>query len=41
MNLPGKGKSRKIQNTLSQQMEKASSDLDFEKAAIMRDKINL
>ena len=34
-----KGKSRKIQNTLSQQMEKASSDLDFEKAAIMRDKI--
>ncbi len=34
-----KGKSRKIQRTLSFQMEKASEDLDFEKAAIMRDKI--
>ena len=34
-----KGKSRKIQKTLSQQMEEASNDLDFEKAAIMRDKI--
>ena len=34
-----KGKSRKIQKTLSHQMEKASEELDFEKAAIMRDKI--
>ena len=34
-----KGKSRKIQKTLSQQMENASDELDFEKAAIMRDKI--
>ena len=34
-----KGKSRKIQKTLSQQMEKASDELDFEKATIMRDKI--
>ena len=34
-----KGKSRKIQTTLSLQMEKASGDLDFEKAAIIRDKI--
>ncbi len=34
-----KGKSRKIQKTLSQQMEEASAELDFEKAAIMRDKI--
>ncbi len=34
-----KGKSRKIQKTLSQQMEEASEELDFEKAAIMRDKI--
>ncbi len=34
-----KGKSRKIQKTLSQQMEDASEELDFEKAAIMRDKI--
>ena len=34
-----KGKSRKIQKTLSQQMEYASEELDFEKAAIMRDKI--
>ena len=34
-----KGKSRKIQRTLSQQMENASEELDFEKAAVMRDKI--
>ncbi len=34
-----KGKSRKIQTTLSSQMEKASEDLDFEKAALIRDKI--
>ena len=34
-----KGKSRKIQKTLSVQMEVASNDLDFEKAAILRDKI--
>ena len=34
-----KGKSRKIQKTLSEQMEDASDELDFEKAAIMRDKI--
>ena len=34
-----KGKSRKIQKTLSKQMEDASEELDFEKAAIMRDKI--
>ncbi len=34
-----KGKSRKIQHTLSTQMEDASEKLDFEKAAIMRDKI--
>tara|TARA_Y100001970_G_scaffold252988_1_gene327293 strand:+ start:774 stop:2609 length:1836 start_codon:yes stop_codon:yes gene_type:complete len=34
-----KGKSRKIQKTLSQQMEVASEKLDFEKAAILRDKI--
>ena len=34
-----KGKSRKIQKTLSQQMEDASEELDFEKAAILRDKI--
>ena len=33
------GKSRKIQKTLSQQMEEASEELNFEKAAIMRDKI--
>ena len=33
------GKSRKIQKNLSQQMEKASEDLDFEKAAILRDRI--
>jgi len=34
-----KGKSRKIQYSLSTQMEKASEELDFEKAAILRDKI--
>ncbi len=34
-----KGRSRKIQKTLSSQMEKASEELDFEKAAIVRDKI--
>ena len=34
-----KGKSRKIQRNLSSQMEYASEELDFEKAAIMRDKI--
>ncbi len=34
-----KGKSRKIQQTLSDQMEKASEELDFEKAATIRDKI--
>jgi len=34
-----KGRSRKIQQTLSSQMESASEELDFEKAAIVRDKI--
>jgi len=34
-----KGKSRKIQKTLSSQMENASEELDYEKAAILRDKI--
>ena len=34
-----KGRSRKIQQTLSSQMESASEKLDFEKAAIIRDKI--
>ena len=34
-----KGRSRKIQQTLSNQMENASEELDFEKAAIIRDKI--
>ena len=34
-----KGRSRKIQLTLSSQMESASDELDFEKAAIIRDKI--
>jgi len=34
-----KGRSRKIQKTLSSQMENASEELDFEKAAIVRDKI--
>ena len=33
------GKSRKIQKNLSSQMEKASEELDFEKAAILRDRI--
>ena len=33
------GKSRKIQRNLSSEMEKASEDLDFEKAAILRDRI--
>ncbi len=33
------GKSRKIQKNLSNQMEKASEGLDFEKAAILRDRI--
>ncbi len=33
------GKSRKIQKSLSNQMEKASEDLDFEKALILRDRI--
>ena len=33
------GKSRKIQKSLSEQMEKASEELDFEKATILRDKI--
>ena len=33
------GKSRKIQKSLSDQMEKASEDLDFEKAGILRDRI--
>ena len=33
------GKSRKIQKNLSNQMEKASKELDFEKAAILRDRI--
>jgi len=33
------GKSRKIQKNLSQQMEKASQELDFEKATILRDRI--
>ena len=33
------GKSRKIQKNLSDEMEKASKELDFEKAAITRDRI--
>ena len=33
------GKSREIQKSLSDQMEKASEDLDFEKAGILRDRI--
>ena len=33
------GKSRKIQKNLSNQMEKASEDLDFERAVILRDRI--
>ena len=34
-----KGRSRKIQQTLSNQMDNASEELDFENAAIIRDKI--
>ena len=33
------GKSREIQKNLSKQMEKASEELDFEKATILRDRI--
>ncbi len=33
------GKSRRIQKNLSNQMEKASEDLEFEKAVILRDRI--
>ena len=33
------GKSRRIQKNLSNQMEKASDELDFEKATILRDRI--
>ncbi len=33
------GKSRRIQKNLSNQMEKASDDLDFERASILRDRI--
>ena len=33
------GKSRKVQENLSQEMEKASRELDYEKAAIARDRI--
>ena len=33
------GKSRRIQKNLSQEMEKASKDLDYEKAAVARDRI--
>ncbi len=33
------GKSRRIQKNLSNQMERASEDLDFEKAVILRDRI--
>jgi excinuclease ABC subunit C len=33
------GKSRRIQKNLSQEMERASKDLDYEKAAIARDRI--
>ena len=33
------GKSRRIQKNLSSQMEKASEELDFEKAVILRDRI--
>jgi len=33
------GKSRRIQKNLSNQMEKASEDLDFERAVILRDRI--
>ena len=33
------GKSRRIQKTLSREMEKASKELDYEKAAVARDRI--
>ena len=33
------GKSRRIQKSLSREMEKASKDLDYEKAAVARDRI--
>ena len=33
------GKSQRIQKNLSTEMEKASEDLDYEKAAILRDRI--
>ena len=33
------GKSQRIQKNLSTEMEKASEDLDYEKAAIIRDRI--
>ena len=33
------GKSQRIQKNLSSEMEKASEDLDYEKAAILRDRI--
>jgi excinuclease ABC subunit C len=33
------GKSRRIQKTLSKEMEKASKELDYEKAAVARDRI--
>ena len=33
------GKSQRIQKNLSEEMEKASEDLDYEKAAILRDRI--
>ena len=33
------GKSMKIQKNLSNQMEQASENLDFEKAVILRDRI--
>ena len=33
------GKSRRIQKNLSKEMEKASKELDYEKAAIARDRI--
>ena len=34
------GKSQRIQKNLSSEMEKASEDLDYEKAAVLRDRIN-
>ena len=33
------GKSQRIQKNLSSEMEKASEDLDYEKAAVLRDRI--